>query len=189
MWLAHALSLSRIPIAIGFWWAYGTYWAVVLIALAALTDTLDGNVARAMKRRGARGPDIGGWLDPLVDKVFVTIVLVMLWLHTHDALVIVLIGARELLLLPLLAVYVLRRDHQELRADPYGKLATVAQFIALAVVLAVPTWALAAAGTAAVFGVIAVAHYVWRAVSVARMQRYTRPVSQREMSTTASTDR
>ena len=77
MWPAHALTLTRIPIAIAMFWASGLL-AVVLVALAALTDALDGNVARWLKRRGHTTPDIGGWLDPLVDKLFVAIVVIAL---------------------------------------------------------------------------------------------------------------
>jgi phosphatidylglycerophosphate synthase len=161
MWVAHALTLSRIPLAVALWWAYGHTGAVVaIIALAALTDTLDGNVARAMKRRGARGPDIGGWLDPLVDKLFVITAIAVIWFHTQAMAVLVLIGARELVLLPLLAVYLgRRRPHAPLRADVFGKAATVAQFVALAVVLAAPAWALPVAIVTAVLGLVAVTHY------------------------------
>jgi len=57
MWLAHALTLSRLPIAVGLTQTYGhTAWSVALIALAALTDALDGNVARWMQRRGRTRP-------------------------------------------------------------------------------------------------------------------------------------
>jgi cardiolipin synthase len=189
MWLAHAVTLSRLPIAVAFWWAYGSPWAIGLIALAALTDTLDGRIARALKWRGARGPDIGGWLDPLVDKLFVAIVLGVLWLRTGDALVIALIGARELVMVPLVAIYLARSRPRssELQADFFGKVATVAQFVALAIVLGHPTWGLAAAIGAAVLGLIAAGHYIGR--EVGRMHRYTRPSSQREMSITASSAR
>ncbi|HEU0035119.1 MAG TPA: CDP-alcohol phosphatidyltransferase family protein [Kofleriaceae bacterium] len=188
MWLAHALTLSRIPIAIAFYWAYGnTAWAVALIALAAFTDTADGNVARYMKRRGSTGPDIGGWLDPLVDKLFVGIVLGVLWARSHDVLVIALVGARELILVPLVAIYLARaKPVGELRADPYGKAATVVQFIALAIVISVPDWALVAAAIAAGFGLVAAGHYIAR--EVGRMHRYTRS-PQREISITASSAR
>jgi phosphatidylglycerophosphate synthase len=193
MWLAHALTLSRIPIAIAFWWAYDhTSVALALIALAALTDTLDGNVARYMKWRGAGGPDIGGWLDPLVDKLFVAIVLGVIWFHAHDLLVIVLVGARELVLVPLIAIYLAARiEHGELRADPFGKVATVVQFFALAVVLALPEYALVAATVAAVFGLVAAAHYIARAgaETVRRMHNVTRPSGPRDTSTTASSAR
>jgi len=167
MWLAHALTLSRIPIAIGFWWAYGTTaWAVALIAVAALTDMLDGNLARWLKRRGSAGPDIGGWLDPLVDKLFVVIVLGVIWFHSRDTLVIALIGARELVLVPLVAVYLAkRRPTGELRADSLGKAATVAQFVALAIAVSMPSWALVAASLTAVIGIVAAVHYVVREVT------------------------
>jgi cardiolipin synthase (CMP-forming) len=167
MWLAHALTLSRLPIAVAFWWAYGdTALATLLIALAALTDTLDGNVARYMKRRGSGGPDIGGWLDPLVDKLFVVIVLGVIWRQTGDALVLALIGARELVMVPLVAIYVARRmPTRELRADVFGKAATVAQFVAVAIVRGLPRWGLVAASVAAVLGVIAAIHYVARGLA------------------------
>lgn len=189
MWLAHALTLSRIPIAMAFWWAYDrTAFAVALIALAALTDTLDGTVARVMKSRGSRGPDIGGWLDPVVDKVFVAIVLAVIWLRGGDLLVIALVGARELVLVPLVAIYlVTHHSHGELRADPFGKVATIAQFIALAIVLGMPAWAMTAASVAAVLGVIAAVHYIGR--EVGRMHKVTRPSEQRDTSTTASSAR
>lgn len=171
MWLAHALTLSRIPIAIGLWWAYGDpAWAVALVAVAAATDAADGNVARWMQRHGHTRPDIGGWLDPLVDKIFVAVALAVIWVRSGDLLVIGLVGARELALLPLIAVYFARhRPVGELRADPIGKAATIAQFVALAVAVSVPGWAVVAAAIAAVLGLVAVGHYVAR--EVARMHK------------------
>ncbi len=123
MWLAHALTLLRIPIAIAVALEYGQTWPVVaLIALAAATDVADGNVARYMQRRGCTKPAIGGWLDPLADKIFVAIVLVAIATHTRDIVLIALIGARELLLLPLVAIYLaVRRDRTKLEADAVGK--------------------------------------------------------------------
>ncbi|HWO24032.1 MAG TPA: CDP-alcohol phosphatidyltransferase family protein [Kofleriaceae bacterium] len=164
MWLAHALTLSRIPIAIALWSTYGDpARSLALVALAALTDAADGNVARFMQRRGHTAPAIGGWLDPLVDKLFVAIVLALVWLRAGEPLVVVLVGARELLFLPLAALYAARRPTLgELHADPIGKAATIAQFVALAVVLAAPAWALPAAVTAAALGLAAVAHYASR---------------------------
>ncbi len=164
MWLAHLLTLSRFPIALGLTQTYGeTLPTVLLIALAALTDALDGTVARAAKRRGATGPDIGGWLDPLVDKLFVVIVLATIWVHTRDVALIALIAAREIVLVPLLVAYLVQhRPASHLRADPIGKAATIAQFVALAVAVAAPAWALPVAGIAAVLGLLAVGHYVVR---------------------------
>jgi phosphatidylglycerophosphate synthase len=167
VWLAHALTLSRIPLALALWWLWGdAAWSVALLALAALSDAADGIVARWARRRGCPGPDIGGWLDPAIDKLFVAIVLAVIWTHTHQLAVLVLIGARELVLVPLLAVYLaLRRPHRELRADAFGKVATIAQFIALCVIAVAPAGAVPAAIVAAVLGLAAAGHYV---VSVAR---------------------
>ena len=167
MWLAHALTLSRIPLALALWWLWGDpVWSVALLALAALSDAADGAAARWARRRGYGGPDIGGWLDPAIDKLFVAIVLAAIWTHTHQLVVLVLIGARELVLVPLLAVYLaLRRPRRELRADALGKVATIAQFIALCVIAVAPAGALPAAIVTAVLGLAAAGHYV---VSAAR---------------------
>jgi len=167
LWIAHALTLSRIPLGIALVYAYGNApLAVALIAIAALTDTLDGNVARALQRRGYTEPAIGGVLDPLMDKIFVAIVLAVIWYHARDLTVILLIGARELFVLPLAAYYLAKhRPVGGLHADSYGKVATVAQFIAVAIVIGHPPWALAAAIVTAVLGVATGVHYVAREIS------------------------
>jgi cardiolipin synthase len=164
MWLAHALTLLRLPIAVALTQTYGdAAWSVALIALAALTDALDGNVARWMQRRGHTRPDIGGWLDPLVDKIFVLVVLATIWVHTHDVVLIALIAAREIVLVPLVIAYLVRRQPaSHLHADAIGKAATIAQFIACAVAVAEPRAALPVAAVAAVLGLAAVVHYVVR---------------------------
>lgn len=188
MWPAHLLTLSRIPIAIGFWWVDG-WWAVALIGLAALTDTLDGRVARWLQRRGHTRPDIGGWLDPVVDKLFVVIVLVAL-ARTVDPGILVLLAARELLLIPISLLYLVRHVRiRDLHADTLGKVATVVQFVALAIVIARPAWGLAAAIVAGVLGIAAAVHYARRAGEPERMHRYTRPASDRDTSITASSAR
>ncbi len=186
LWFAHALTLSRIPLGLALVYAYGDApLAVALIAIAALTDTLDGNVARALQRRGHTAPAIGGWLDPLMDKVFIAIVLGVLWFHARDPLVLLLIGARELFVVPLAAVYLARhRPIGEARADTYGKVATVAQFFAVAIAIGHPPWSLPAAIVTAVLGVATGVHYVAREII-----KYTRPSSQRDMSTTTSSER
>jgi phosphatidylglycerophosphate synthase len=167
VWLAHALTLSRIPLAVALWCVWGDpLWSAALVVLAGLSDVADGRVARWAKRRGRGGPDIGGWLDPAVDKLFVAIVLAAVWTHTPDLAVIALVGARELVLVPLIAVYLARRrPHPELRADAFGKVATIAQFIALCVIALAPAYALPAAVVAAVLGLAAAGHYVAVAIT------------------------
>jgi phosphatidylglycerophosphate synthase len=176
VWLAHALTLSRIPLAVALWWVWGDpAWSVALVVLAAATDAADGRVARWMKRRGASGPDIGGWLDPAVDKLFVAVVLAAIWVHTGRLAVIALVGARELVLVPLTVVYLARRTpHPPLRADVFGKIATVAQFIALCVIAVAPAFAFPAALVAGALGLAAAGHYVAAAVREAHARRIAR---------------
>lgn len=174
MWLAHALTLSRIPIAIGLWQTYGNAaWSIALIALAAATDAADGNVARWMQRRGHSRPAIGGWLDPLVDKIFIVIVLALIWFEARERLVVLLVAVRELALIPVAAAYLAgHRPVSELHADPIGKATTIAQLVAVAAVFGAPRWALPAAVVAAALGLAAAAHYALREL---RIQRSARP--------------
>jgi len=164
MWLAHALTLSRLPIAAGLVLAYGdTAWAVLLVVLAAASDAADGRVARYMQRRGSTGPDIGGWLDPVVDKVFVLVVLATIWWHTREVTVIALIAAREALMVPLSLVYLVAgRRPKRVQAEVVGKAATIAQFVACAVAIARPAYALPFAIAAAILGAAAIMDYVRR---------------------------
>jgi phosphatidylglycerophosphate synthase len=155
------LTLSRVPLALLLWWSWGDpVQSAVLLVLAAISDAADGMVARWAKRRGSTGPDIGGWLDPAVDKLFVVVVLAAIWTHTHQLALLALVGARELVLVPLIALYLaFQRQRRELRADRLGKLATIAQFIALCVIALAPEHALPAAVVAAVLGLAAAGHY------------------------------
>jgi phosphatidylglycerophosphate synthase len=170
MWIADALTLSRIPLAAVFWWTYGDpWWSAVVVALAALTDTIDGTVARHEKqRRGLRAdaPSRGDWLDPIADKLFVVVVVATIVAHGDASLVVLgLIVARELFFVPLAALaglgVVPRPPRHELRAARIGKWCTVLQLVALAAVVIAP----ASAGTlvlaigAAVTGVAAIVRY------------------------------
>lgn len=171
MWLAHALTLSRIPIAIGFWLSYGDWrLSLALVVLAALTDAADGTVARWWQRRtGDTRPSPGEWLDPIVDKFFILVVLAAI--QVHDPVpwgIIALIVARELVLIPLAAIYRLvvqrnGRGEHAFKADPIGKAATVAELAAIAALVVGSRLVVPLAVVAGTLGVIAVIHYIARA--------------------------
>ncbi|HUS28751.1 MAG TPA: CDP-alcohol phosphatidyltransferase family protein [Kofleriaceae bacterium] len=172
MWLAHALTLSRIPIAAVFWLTYGQSRALSLglVVLAALTDAADGTVARWVKHRGGSGSTLGEWLDPAADKLFIIGVLGAI--QVHDPVpwsLIALIVARELLLVPLAAIYrfvVHGRGEHAFKAGNIGKAATIAEIFAIGAIIlhsrAVVPLAVAAAG----LGIAAVVSYIWRATHV-----------------------
>src|SRR5262245_36934661 len=80
--LPNLLSLSRLPLGGVFWVALGqtattthALLAIGVMALAAVTDVLDGTIAR---KRGVSTAGMGSWLDPICDKLFVGAVLAAL---------------------------------------------------------------------------------------------------------------
>ena len=175
IWLADLLSLSRLPLAVVFWLtATEPAWALAVIGAAALTDALDGRVARYARRRGAsRRVEIGGWLDPLCDKIFAVVALVALVVRAETPIALVaLVAARDLLVTPLVLLYRLspwrRRHRVELRASLAGKLTTVAQFVVLVALVVELPGVIVLAVITAVVGVIATAQYVVGAVRVVR---------------------
>ena len=166
LWLANALTLSRIPLAAVFWWTYGDVRrSIAVVLLAALTDALDGTVAR-WGLHGSKRPTAGEWLDPLADKVFVVGVLGAIQFHDPAPWgLVALIAARELVLIPLAATYRLvmpSRMPHAFKAGALGKAATIAELGAI-VALTVHTplaWPLAIASAA--LGLAAVGGYIAR---------------------------
>ena len=170
LWLAHALTLSRVPLAIALWWSYGSPVAsAAIVALAALTDAADGTVARRARRRAGialDAPSPGDWLDPLVDKLFVAIAIGVFVVHAPGlAPWLALLAARELLQLPLAIAYgvspALRARLGRLRASRLGKAATVVELIGLGVIAIAPV---VAPPVAIISGVLGVAATVERIV-------------------------
>jgi cardiolipin synthase len=168
--LAHALTLSRIPLVVLFWLTYGDpAWSISLVALAAVTDALDGTVARWAMRRSGATRSAGEWLDPLADKVFVIGVLGAI--QAHDPApwaLIALIAARELVLIPLAAAYRLvmpARMPHAFKAGVIGKAATVAELFAVAALVLRSSLALPLAIAAAGLGLAAVVSYISRSLA------------------------
>lgn len=174
MWLANALTLARIPLAGLFWLTYGDLaWSLAIVGVAALTDALDGTVARWGRARGATST-AGEWLDPLADKVFVFGVLAATAVRgTTPWAVVALVCARELVVVPLAIAYRLTRPRapHAFQADRLGKAATIAQLAAvLAIVLglrAAPALAVLAAG----LGLAAAVHYIARSAKSSTIQQ------------------
>src|SRR5271170_2332003 len=71
--LPNAVSLSRFVMAAGFLAARSTDVRVALIGAASLSDVLDGWIAR---RRG-QVTRLGGMLDPIADRTFVLVVVMV----------------------------------------------------------------------------------------------------------------
>ena len=173
--LPNLLSLARLPLGALFWAALGptpagAAAALAILAAAAVTDMLDGMLARRSRTDLA---GIGSWLDPICDKLFVGAVLAALHVERGVPLaMLALIVARELLQLPMSLVYrvipTLRRWlRYDFRASLLGKAATISQFLTIVVlVLGWPAWPLVLLSF--VLGIAALLDYVRRAVAIGR---------------------
>lgn len=171
MWLAHALTVSRVPIAVVFWLTYGSPWlSFGLVALAAATDAADGTVARWAQRRSpppAGYVSPGEWLDPIADKFFILCVLGAIQVHDPAPWgVVALIVAREIVLVPLAGIYRVvahGRGEHTFKAGTIGKAATIAELFAIGALVAYRPAVLPLAATAATLGLAAVVQYIVRA--------------------------
>jgi len=134
------LSLSRAPLAVAFVLVVGQpKWALLVLALAGLSDVLDGWWARRFNQCTATG----ALVDGATDKILLIAVAWSLWharlLSLEETLLLGVRDAGEALVTLWVA---LRRDdhalHEEQRANALGKLTTFLQFTA--VILAILRW-------------------------------------------------
>jgi CDP-diacylglycerol--glycerol-3-phosphate 3-phosphatidyltransferase len=137
--------------------------AAVAFLAASLTDTLDGSLAR---RRGEI-TELGKFLDPLVDKLFILAVLVVLDAQGRLApWIVVVIFGRELMITVLRSVSA--SQGRVIAATPWGKTKAVVQDAAvLLLILQRPYPALdlparVAVGAAVLFTVLSGLDYLWR---------------------------
>src|SRR5438270_5058456 len=104
--------------------------AAALFVVFSLTDTLDGQLAR---RRGTES-DLGRFLDPLADKLFVLSVLIVLVQEgLVAAWVVVVIFSRELIITILRSVGA--GQGRVISAAPLGKTKTVTQMAAVTLLI------------------------------------------------------
>jgi nicotinamide-nucleotide amidase len=167
--LPNALTLSRlaaIPVLMALLLApfpgHDQVAAAMFIAFS-LTDTLDGQIAR---RRGTVS-DLGKFLDPLADKLFVLSVLIVLVQEgLVAAWVVVIIFSRELIITILRSVAA--AQGRVIAAAPLGKTKTVMQMSAVTLLIlqrpypAIVPLAELAVGVAIIFTIWSGLDYVWR---------------------------
>jgi cardiolipin synthase len=183
--LPNVLTLARVPLAGLLWIVPGNAaYVFTLGALAAITDMLDGRVARALRaRRLARGQAteglgeahaVGAWLDPLCDKIFLMSAACSVYVGWHPPVAVLgLICTRELILVPLMLLYEIvgkYRPHRQIdfRAGPAGKLTTVAQFASVAAVMLMPSMVWPLAALACIAGLVTVVSYTRRGLETLR---------------------
>ena len=166
MWLTvgNALSAARLVTGLAFA-GLPESWRPAAVALAALSDGLDGVLSRATHTAGA----VGRTLDPVADKVFVAGVLGTL---VADGMLTVtqigLLALRDVAVLARAVWVAARRDWaaaRGYRATRLGKLTTALQFLTLLAVLLIGRAETALLLPAAVVGGLAALDYLVRPVN------------------------
>ncbi len=167
------LSASRVPLGVVFISVCTQPWtAFAVLVVAALTDVLDGWLARRLRLANATG----ALIDGVADKLFVACVaygLVAFGRLGWPGLL--ALATRELGELALLGWFLLsharrRRGAPLPSADGYGKATTALQFLAVSLSLLAPRALLPVLVATSLLGAVAALHYVRREVA-----RLTRP--------------
>lgn len=137
--LANKLTLFRV-ILVPFFIAalmvpyipFGNSAALVIFALASITDMLDGKVARKYNMI----TDLGKFLDPLADKVLVAAALIcFVELGWAPAWAVWLIMAREFMVSGIRLVAAGSKEQIVIAANIWGKLKTASTMVAICIIL------------------------------------------------------
>ncbi|MGH2379333.1 MAG: CDP-diacylglycerol--glycerol-3-phosphate 3-phosphatidyltransferase [Candidatus Limnocylindria bacterium] len=128
--LPNAISLARalavVPVVLLVAQPALVPWALVVFGIAALTDAVDGPLARRM---GATTP-LGAFLDPLADKLLVLGALVaLLGQDAVDALLVGVFVVRELVVTAVRALAVVRG--RSVGSSAYGRAKAALQSVAV----------------------------------------------------------
>ncbi|MDD2446078.1 MAG: CDP-diacylglycerol--glycerol-3-phosphate 3-phosphatidyltransferase [Tissierellia bacterium] len=109
---------------------YSTYIATAIFVFAALTDTLDGHIARSRNLV----TNFGKFFDPLADKILVSAALIYLVeIRKIPAWIVILIIAREFSITGFRIIAA--SEGITIAASPLGKFKTITQLIAIPLLL------------------------------------------------------
>ena len=113
------------------------YFAIALLvfAIASITDAIDGKVARKYNLV----TNFGKFMDPLADKILIMAALIcLLHLHLIDVLIVIVILSREFLVTSLRLIA--SSSGRVIAANFFGKLKTVSQIFAIMSCLVFAIW-------------------------------------------------
>jgi phosphatidylglycerophosphate synthase len=171
------LSLSRGPLAVAFPFAVTSPpAALAVVAAAGVTDVLDGWFAR----HSGRVTETGAVWDPFMDKLFDATVVVSLTIAGRFSIwVALLLALRDLIEIPLILWLSTRRarltsEDRDVKANLFGKAATVLQFATVVAALLAPKYVLPLAIASSINGVMAGASYWARALGFVRARNGAR---------------
>lgn len=123
--ISRLLAIPVLMVLLVLRFPYHDQISALIFLVASLTDTVDGNLARV---RG-QVTELGKFLDPLADKLFVLSVLIVLVQEgLLPAWIVIVIFSRELVITVLRSI---RADRGVVAATPFGKTKTVLQVLAV----------------------------------------------------------
>ena len=134
------LRIIMIPLVIGVFYAPQTWlssWqqnliATILFIAAAITDWLDGYLARRLNQISA----FGAFLDPVADKLMIAAALIVLvWLQRADAIIAVVIIGREIAISAMREWMAKIGKSRSVAVNFLGKVKTISQMIAVPMLL------------------------------------------------------
>ncbi len=141
----NSLTLARIllvPILVGLFFMPGRWTslaAAAVFGVAAMTDWLDGYLARRLNQTST----FGAFLDPVADKLIVTSALVLLVQHDPRPLIAIaacIIVGREIAVSALRELMAELGQRTKVAVVKVGKLKTIAQMVAIACMLLREPW-------------------------------------------------
>ena len=134
--IPNLLTMARLILAPLVAWRLSEYdvdAAFWLFVAAALTDLLDGNLARLLNQRSV----LGAWLDPIADKVMLLSTLTMLCLTDMLPMWLLwLVLVRDIVILLGAEAYRRLTGSLDVRPTLSGKLATALEFVLVSYTLA-----------------------------------------------------
>ena len=134
--LPNLLTLSRLVLVPFVLWNLAEReleWAFWLFTAAAVTDLLDGFLARLLNQKSV----FGAWLDPIADKaVLLSTLFMLIWLEALPLWFGVLVALRDIAVLLGAAAYRTLTGGLEVTPSWWGKAATAAEFVLVSSALA-----------------------------------------------------
>ena len=119
------LRILLVPVFVGFLLYEHYEYALITLILAALTDGLDGTIARMANQRTL----LGAYLDPLADKILLmSAFLTLSYLHFVPIWAVILVVSRDLILLMGTLVARVTDSRVDLSPTVLGKGTTLVQF-------------------------------------------------------------
>ena len=109
-------------------------WALLILVLAALTDGMDGLLARSLNQKTA----LGAYLDPIADKLLLSSSFVVLAIEgLIPRWLTILVLGRDVLILTTATVIMLVSGYRQFPPSIFGKIATGVQILLVFVVLSI----------------------------------------------------